>query len=69
MIRGPAEETIVVITDLDDHLLYSAADVLSAYRDRHGIEMVFQKATEVFGLSRLIGSSPYCSNLPSPAAL
>ncbi len=58
LIRGPAEETIVVITDLDDHLRYSAADVLSAYRDRHGIEMVFQKATEVFGLSRLIGSSP-----------
>ncbi len=33
LIRGPAEETIVVITDLDDHLRYSAADVLSAYRD------------------------------------
>jgi hypothetical protein len=54
----PGEDTIVVITDLTDHEAYPAADVLSAYRDRHGIEMVFQKVTEVFGLYRLIGSSP-----------
>ncbi|MGH6823702.1 MAG: transposase [Methylocella sp.] len=56
--RGPTEETIVVITDLDDPVKYPAADLLSAYRDRHGIEMVFHKTTEVFGLHRLIGGSP-----------
>lgn len=58
LIRGPGEETIVVLTDLMDHVHYPAADVLSAYRDRHGIEVVFQKTTEVFGLERLIGGSP-----------
>lgn len=58
LIRGPTEETIVVITDLDDPVTYPAADVLSAYSDRHGIERVFQKTTEVFGLQRLIGGSP-----------
>jgi Transposase DDE domain len=56
--RGPSEDAIVVITDLEDAVNYPAADLLSAYRDRHGIETVFQKATEVFGLERLIGGSP-----------
>jgi hypothetical protein len=54
----PGQDTIVVITDLLDHERYPAADVMSAYRDRHGIEMVFQKTAEVFGLERLIGTSP-----------
>jgi Transposase DDE domain len=58
LVRGPNEETITVITDLEDAERYPAADVLHAYGNRHGIEQVFQKTTEVFGLYRLIGGSP-----------
>jgi hypothetical protein len=56
--RGPTEESIVVVTDLEDAVKYPATDLLSTYRDRHGIETVFQKATEIFGLERLIGTRP-----------
>jgi hypothetical protein len=56
--RGPTEASIVVVTDLEDAVKYPAADLLSTYRDRHGIETVFQKTTEVFGLERLIGTKP-----------
>lgn len=56
--RGSAAEAIVLVTDLDDAERYPANDLLQAYRGRHGIECVFQKATEVFGLYRLIGGTP-----------
>ncbi len=56
--RGPGEQDVVLVTDLDDAGAYPAADLLEAYRGRHGIEGVFQKATEVFGLGRLIGGTP-----------
>jgi hypothetical protein len=51
-------ETIVLATDLDDPKLYPADDLLDTYAHRQGIEGVFQQTTEVFGLKRLIGSSP-----------
>jgi hypothetical protein len=57
-LRRPNEEPIVVVTDLQDADQYPAADILAAYRDRHDIERVFQKTTEVFGLQRLIGGRP-----------
>jgi len=53
-----AQESIVVITDLEDAAKYPAAQLMETYRKRHQIEKVFQKTTEVFGLQRLIGSSP-----------
>jgi hypothetical protein len=51
-------DRLVVITDLLDADLYPAADLLEAYRQRWGIERVFQQVTEVFGLQTLIGSRP-----------
>lgn len=57
-LRRPTGDPIVLVTDLDDSVASPAADLLAAYRDRHTIETVFQKATEVFGLERLIGGSP-----------
>lgn len=47
-----------VVTDLLDAAAYPAADLLGLYRMRWGIERVFQRITEVFGLARFIGSSP-----------
>ncbi len=59
------EKPLVLITDLldadqnpADTARYPAVDILEAYRQRWGIERVFQEVTEVFGLQKLIGSSP-----------
>lgn len=49
---------LVLITDLLDADAYPADDLLWLYAERWGIEQVFQKVTEVFGLQRLIGGSP-----------
>jgi len=49
---------LVLVTDLLDAGAYPAADLLQVYRQRWGIEGVFQQITEVFGLARLIGGTP-----------
>jgi Transposase DDE domain len=54
----PGEEDLVLLTDLLDEEQYPALDLLWLYRQRWGIERVFQKVTEVFGLERLIGGTP-----------
>lgn len=56
--RKADEPTIVLVTDLDDPERYPATDLLTTYRQRQKIESVFQQATEVFGLERLIGTTP-----------
>lgn len=57
----PGEETIILVTDLLDAGHYPAADLLTVYLGRWGIERVFQQITEVFALRRLIGSTPQAS--------
>jgi hypothetical protein len=52
------EDDVVLLTDLLDRAAYPAADLLALYRERWGIEAVFQQATETFALGHLIGSSP-----------
>lgn len=52
------EEALVLVTDLLDADACPATDLLEVYRARWGIERVFQKVTEVFGLRRLIGGTP-----------
>lgn len=52
------EEEIGVVTDLLDAGAYPADDLLELYSQRWGIERVFQKVTEVFGLEGLIGGTP-----------
>jgi hypothetical protein len=52
------QEPLVIVTDLLDAERYPANDLLELYRQRWGIEHVFQQVTEVFHLSHLIGSSP-----------
>jgi len=52
------DEPIFLVTDLLDAEEYPVEDLLWLYRERWGIEQVFQKVTEVFGLSGLIGSTP-----------
>ena len=52
------QEPLRIITDLLDGELYLTNDLLELYRQRWGIEQVFQKVSEVFHLNHLIGSSP-----------
>jgi hypothetical protein len=49
---------VILVTDLLDAEAYPAEDLLWLYAERWGIENMFQKVTEVFGLQGLIGSSP-----------
>jgi hypothetical protein len=52
------EEEVVLLTNLLDRAAYPAGDLLALYKERWGIERVFQQVTETFALSHLIGSSP-----------
>lgn len=52
------QEPLEIITDLLDADCYPANDLLELYRKRWGIEHAFQKVSEVFHLTQLIGSSP-----------
>lgn len=57
-LQRKSEEPIFLVTDLLEPEEYPVEDLLWLYRERWGIEQVFQKVTEVFGLSGLIGSTP-----------
>lgn len=52
------QKPLEIITDLLDAEQYPANDLLELYRQRWGIEQVFQKVSEVFHLKHLIGSAP-----------
>jgi len=52
------DKPLQIITDLLDAERYPANDLLELYRQRWGIEQVFQQVSEVFHLRHLIGSSP-----------
>lgn len=54
----PTKEDVILVTDLLDADAYPAEDLLWLYAERWGIEQVFQKVTEVFGLQGLIGGTP-----------
>lgn len=57
-VERPGEKPLILVTDLLDADAYPADDLLWLYAERWGIEQVFQKVTEMFGLKRLIGGSP-----------
>jgi hypothetical protein len=52
------DEDVVLLTNLTDRAAYPAADLLALYKERWGIERVFQQVTETFALGHLIGSAP-----------
>lgn len=55
------DETLDLITSLQDGKAVPATEVLSLYRRRWRIERVFQEVTQVFGLKHLIGGTPRAS--------
>jgi hypothetical protein len=52
------DEDVVLLTNLLDRASFPAADLLALYKERWGIERVFQQVTETFSLAHLIGSGP-----------
>lgn len=52
------EEDVVILTDLFGSRKHPAKDLLALYRQRWGIEQMFQQVTEIFGLEKLIGGRP-----------
>lgn len=56
-LHRPDAEDIVLVTDLVEQQKFPATALLLVYLRRWGIEQVFQRITEVFGLARFIGSS------------
>jgi hypothetical protein len=57
-LERTGEADLVLMTDLLSSRLYPAEQLLEHYRQRWGIERVFQQVTEVFGLQGLIGTTP-----------
>lgn len=57
-LHRESEEDIAIVTDLFGSRKYPAKVLLALYRDRWGIEQMFQQVTEVFGLEKLIGGRP-----------
>jgi hypothetical protein len=58
LLQRPGETAVVLYTDLLDPQAFPAADLLTLYLARWGIERVFQQITEVFDLRSLIGTTP-----------
>ena len=58
VLARPGREDLALVTDLLDPESVPADDLLGLYRERWGIEQVFQQVTEVFGLEGLIGGTP-----------
>jgi hypothetical protein len=56
-----AQGELTLLSSLLEAERYPAVAMLELYRQRWGIERVFQQVTEVFGLEGLIGSSPQAS--------
>jgi hypothetical protein len=57
-LHREGEDDIAILTDLFGPRKYPAKALLDLYRERRGIEQMFQQVTEVFGLERLIGGRP-----------
>jgi hypothetical protein len=58
ILERPGEKEVTSVTNLLDAEAVPAVDLLTAYLARWGIERMFQRVTEVFGLEHLIGTRP-----------
>jgi len=52
------EDEVMLVTDLLDEQTHPGLELLELYLQRWGIERCFQQVTEVFGLQKMIGSTP-----------
>jgi hypothetical protein len=52
------EDDVVLVTDLLEEQIHPGLELLELYLQRWGIERCFQQVTEIFGLQKMIGSTP-----------
>ena len=52
------EDDVVLVTDLLEEQTHPGRELLELYLQRWGIERCFQQVTEIFGLQKIIGSTP-----------
>jgi len=52
------EDDVVLVTDLLEEQTHPGLELLELYLQRWGIERCFQQVTEIFGLQKIIGSTP-----------
>lgn len=60
-LKCSGAESIILVTNLLEASRWPAADLLTLYLSRWGIERMFEEVTTVFGLKKLIGSTPEAS--------
>jgi Transposase DDE domain len=58
--RG-SDDPLILVTSLLAADLYPASDLLTAYRSRWGIEVMFQKVVQTFDLRHLIGGTAHAT--------
>ena len=56
--RDSSDDPLILVTSLLDAQRYPAIDVLTLYRSRWGIEVMFQQVVQTVDLRALIGSTP-----------
>lgn len=54
----PGDDNVILLSDLLDNRRFDALDLLKLYKQRWGIEQMFQQVTETFALEHLIGCHP-----------
>jgi hypothetical protein len=52
------DDPLIFVTSLQDADVYPAKDLLTLYRSRWGIEVMFQRVVQTFDLRHLIGTTP-----------
>ena len=56
--RADSDDPLILVTSLLDADLYPALDLLTLYRSRWEIEVLFQRVVQTFDLRHLIGGTP-----------
>lgn len=69
LYRPEEKDDVVLVTDLLDEQTHPGLELLELYLQRWGIERCFQQVTEIFGLQKIIGSTPRASIFQSAFCL
>lgn len=57
-VQWGKDDPLVLVTSLEDDESYPAAELLTLYRSRWGLEVLFQQVVVTFDLRQLIGGTP-----------
>jgi hypothetical protein len=57
-VEWAKDDPLALVTSLEDAERYPATEMLTLYRSRWGIEVMFQRVVQIFDLRHLIGGTP-----------